>query len=144
MKYAGYPQVPGTCAGLDATAIARVEAFMALAVGAFALKDAGLLENLFHPGGDPRGRKNSREFDQALMDGGDTIINWTAMPYTEPNWKIMKTLQHHPPPTVWVDVMLNDGNRDYDYFFALAPIESGELRSCYYIDRVRSRKGRKP
>ncbi len=63
-----------------------------------------------------RGRKNSREFDESLMDGGDKVRGWSARPYTEPDWDIMRMLQHHPPPSVWIDVTLNDGTRDYPIY----------------------------
>jgi hypothetical protein len=132
--------VAGSCIDLDAADVEQVTAFLAAATRAFALKDVGLLETLSHPGGDPQGRRNSREFDQSLMVGGDTIQRWAARPYMEPKWRIMREFQHHPPPTIWVDVTLNDGKRDYPYCFALAPGEGGKLLSCYYIDRVRRRK----
>jgi hypothetical protein len=134
------PQVVGTCNDLDAAAVERVTEFMAEVVRAFTLGDAVMLEALSHPGDDPRSRKNSREFDQSLMDGGDKVQSWSARPYTEPKWSIMRMLQHHPPPSVWIDVTLNDGKRDYPICFALAPDADGTLRSCYYIDREQPRK----
>ena len=74
------------------------------------------------------------------MENGDTVRSWSARPYTEPMWSIMRKMQHYPPPSIWIDVTLNDGTRDYPYCFALAPDADGALRSCYYIDRVRRRK----
>ena len=133
-------EATGQCIDLDGTAVDQVKTFMAAAARAFAIRDAGLLELLAHSGGDPQGRKNSRDFNQSLMDGGDTVKSWSAQPYTEPKWSIMRTRQHHPPPAIWVDVILSDGTRDYPYCFALASSEDGQLLSCYYIERIRRRK----
>ena len=69
------------------------------------------------------------------MNGGDKVQNWSARPYTEPKWDMMRMFQYYPPPSVWVDVVLNNGKRDYDYCIVLAPDANGTLRSCYYIDR---------
>ena len=38
--------------------------------------------------------------------------------------------------------MLDDGRRQTEYCFALAPTEDGGLKSCY-IDRVKKNRGRK-
>jgi len=137
------PEVIGTCHDLDIADVGRVRAFMAKVVRAFALADAAILDAMSHPGGDPRGQSNSREFDQSLMDGGDKVRSWSARPYTEPKWRIMRTLRHHPPPSIWIDVTLNDGTRDYPYCFACAPDADGVLRSCYYVDRERRKPKRK-
>jgi hypothetical protein len=69
------------------------------------------------------------------MDGGDRVRSWTAKRYTKPDWEVMEHSDFHPAPTVWIDVILNNGSRDYEIFFALAPGMDGELRSCYYVDK---------
>jgi hypothetical protein len=132
----------GACHDLDAADVERVTAFMAAVTRAFELADPDLLEALSHEGGDPRGRRNSYEFNRSLMEGGDKVRSWSARPYTEPKWSIMRTLRHHPPPSIWIDVTLNDGVRDYPYCFACATDADGVLRSCYYVDRERRRKSR--
>jgi hypothetical protein len=83
--------VAGSCQDLDAADVVRVTAFMAEVIRAFALGAAALLEPLSHPSADPRDNRNDREFDQGLMDGGDKVTSWSARPYTEPNWEIMRT-----------------------------------------------------
>jgi hypothetical protein len=129
------PEACGACHGLGSADVERVVAFMGDVIRAFELADPALLETLSHPGGDPRGRRNSFEFNKSLMAGGDKVRGWSARPYTEPDWEIMQILQHHPPPTIWIDVTLNNGQGDYPLCFACAPDENGVLRSCYYVDR---------
>ena len=113
----------------------RAKAFMDKVIHAFEIADAMALEDLSHPGDDPRGRKNSIEFNKSLMEGGDKVQSWSARPYSEPDWEIMEHLKHHPPPTVWIEVTLHDGQREYPLVFACAPDEKGDLKSCYYVDR---------
>jgi hypothetical protein len=127
--------VRSECRDLQPNDVERVRAFMAAVVQAFEAADAGALEALRHAGGDPLGRKNSFEFNQSLMKGGDKVRSWSAKPYSEPKWEIMRSLRHHPSPTVWIDVTLHDGRRDYAYCFACSPNYEGALRSCYYVDR---------
>jgi hypothetical protein len=133
----------GICHDLAPPDVERVMAFMAAVTRAFQLADPDLLEALGHEGGDPRGRRNSYEFNQTLMENGDKVHNWSARPYTEPKWSIMRTFRHHPPPSIWIDVTLNDGTRDYPYCFACAPDEDGVLRCCYYVDREPRKSKRK-
>jgi len=132
----------GTFRDLDTTDIARVTTFMAAVSRGFELADPDILETLSHKGGDPQGRRNSYEFNQSLMKGGDKVRSWSARAYTEPKWRIMRTLQHHPPPSIWIDVTLNNGTRDYPYYFACAPNAGGVLLSCYYVDREPRRKSK--
>jgi hypothetical protein len=143
MSEVAKPSGPGgSYHDLDAADVERVTAFMAAVIRAFERTDPDLLEALSHEGGDPQGRRNSYEFNQGLMEGGYKVRSWSARPYTEPKWSIMRTLRHHPPSTIWIDVTLNDGTRDYPYCFACAPDADGVLRSCYYVDRERRRRSR--
>ena len=75
-------------------------------------------------GASESGQRNTFDYNQGLMEGGDRIVSWSASPYKEPRWSIMKLYQHHPEPTVWVLVMLDDGRRQTEYCFALAPTET--------------------
>lgn len=120
---------------LTSSEITAAEEFMGHVEAAFENKDANLLERLSHAGGDPRGIKNTIEYNQNLMNGGDRVKSWTAKRYERPDWDYLKTNDFYPEPTVWVDVVLNNGSGDYFIFFALAPNAEGDLRSCYYIDK---------
>jgi hypothetical protein len=131
---ANTPQ-PAPAAQLAPADAERAAAFMAKLTQAFEVADATVLKDLSHPGDEPRDRQNTLEFNQSLMDGGDKVQAWTARPYSEPDWEIMEHLRFHPPPTIWIDVTLHDGKREYPLFFACAPDESGDLKSCYYVDR---------
>lgn len=130
----------GTCHDLATADAKLVKAFMAAVTRAFEGADPDLLDALSHEGGDPKSRRGSYEFMQLLMKRGDKVQSWSARPYTEPKWTIMRTSQFHPPPSIWIDVTLNDGKRDYGIFFSLAPDADGALRSCYYVARTRERK----
>jgi len=139
------PESQGICENLDSGDEQRVREFMTKITYAFSVANPDILELLSHEGADERDRKNSFDFNQSLMNGGDKVYAWSARPYSEPKWSIMRTVQHHPPPSIWVDVTLNNGKRNYPYCFALALDSTNELRSCYYIERVRSRESkRKP
>jgi hypothetical protein len=127
--------VPGTCTDLGPQDRELVKSFMEAVVQAFAKGDAAALQVLDHPGEDQRGQKNSLEFNQSLMEGGDKVIAWAARPYSEPNWDIMKSKRHDPQPTIWIDVTLNNGKRDYPIYFACSPNQEGLLRACHYVDR---------
>lgn len=132
----------GVCHKLDAADVKRVTAFMAAVTRAYKLAEPDLLDALTHEEEDLRSRQSTKGFMRSLMEGGDKVRTWSARPYTEPAWSIMRTSQLHPPPSVWVDVMLNNGKRDYPIFFAVAPDEKGFLRSCYYIDRVKPQRSK--
>ena len=136
------PDGGGVCHKLDAVDAKRVTAFMAAVTRAYKLAESDLLDALTHDGQDVRARQSTKEFRQSLMEGGDKVQTWSARPYTEPAWSIMRTSQLHPPPSVWIDVTLNNGKRDYPIFFAVAPDEKGRFRSCYYIDRVKPNKSK--
>ena len=112
-----------------------VNEFMASVILAFSNKSPQSLEDLSHLGDSERDIKNNLEFARTLMDGGDRVQSWTARPYSEPNWEIMEISKFFPEPTIWIDVTLNDGNRNYPFFFALAPNSANQLRSCYYVAR---------
>jgi hypothetical protein len=120
---------------LSADETTRVQEFMDKVIRAFNSADVVALEDLSHPGDDPRGRANSIEFNKSLIAGGDRVKSWSARPYSDPDWDIMKHMRFHPPPTVWIDVILNDGKRDYPLAFACSPDDNGVLRTCYYVDR---------
>lgn len=113
----------------------RARDFMAQVTSAFEARNPQALEQLAHPGGDPRGRENTIKFNQSLMDGGDRVKSWTAKRYSKPDWEYLEDKDFYPAPTVWIDVILNDGSRDYEIFCALAPGTDGEFRSCYYVDK---------
>ena len=127
--------VPGTCEGLGLQDVERVKSFMETVVQAFAKADAAALQALDHPSEDPRGQKNSLEFNQSLMKGGDKVVTWMARPYSGPDWEIMKSKRHDPQPTVWIDVTLNKGQRDYPIYFVCSPNQEGLLRTCHHVDR---------
>jgi hypothetical protein len=128
-------EASGVCQGLSSEDVASVGLFMAAAIRAFELADPAIIEALFHPGFPPRSRQSAFDFNKLLMTGGDKVRSWSARPYTEPAWGVMRRNRHHPPPTIWIDVTLNDGKRDSSYYFACAPDEEGALRSCYYVLR---------
>lgn len=113
----------------------RAGDFMAKVTSAFEARNPQALEELSHPWDDPRGRENSIKYAQGLMDGGDRVKSWIAKRYAKPDWEYLEDNDFHPAPTVWIDVVLNDGSRDYEIFFALAPAPDGEFRSCYYVDK---------
>ena len=74
------------------------------------------------------------------MEGGDRIVSWSASPYREPRWSIMKLYQHHPEPTVWCSVMLDDGRRQTEYCSRSRRPRRRPQESCYYIDRVKKNR----
>jgi hypothetical protein len=113
----------------------RARDFMAKVTSAFEMRDAEALEQLAHPGDEPRDRENTIEYNRSLMDGGDRVKSWTAKRYAKPDWEVLEHRDFSPAPTVWIDVVLNDGSRDYEIFYALAPGTDGEYRSCYYVDK---------
>jgi hypothetical protein len=76
------------------------------------------------------------------MDDGNKVRTWSARPYTEPTWEIMRTRQHYPPPSIWIDVTLNDGKTDDTENYFVSPDEKGALRACYCIDRVKPQKSK--
>jgi hypothetical protein len=127
--------ITSTCEGLDAADVQRAAEFMASVIHAFQTADPSALASLDHAGGDPRGQKNSYDFNQSLMKRGDKVRAWTARPYTEPDWEVMSYLRHHPSPSVWIDVTLNNGEGDYPICFVCSPDAEGRLRTCYYVDR---------
>jgi hypothetical protein len=128
-------KISGTCEGLGPSDVELVTLFVQEVIRAFEIADPFALEALYHPGGDPRGQKNSFEFNRSLMEGGDQVRAWSARPYSEPPWDIMRLFRHHPTPTIWIDVTLNDGNRDYPLYFACSSNKDRVLRACYYVDR---------
>ena len=97
---------------------------MQAAAQAFEDKNPHALAAMQHAGASESGQRNTFDYNQGLMEGGDRIVSWSASPYKEPRWSIMKLYQHHPEPTVWVLVMLDDGRRQTEYCFALAPTET--------------------
>ena|SRR5215204_1047490 len=129
------PKIAGICENLDATAAQQATEFMASVIHAFEVADPSALQSLDHKGGDPRGRKNSYDFNQSLMKRGDKVRAWSARPYTEPKWDVMRYLRHHPTPSVWIDVTLNNGEGDYPICFICSPDSEDRLRTCYYVDR---------
>ena len=84
---------------------------MQAAAQAFEDKNPHALAAMQHAGASESGQRNTFDYNQGLMEGGDRIVSWSASPYKEPRWSIMKLYQHHPEPTVWVLVMLDDGRR---------------------------------
>ena len=134
------PDISITFDGLDAGQQQAVTRFMQAAAQAFEDKNPHALAAMQHAGASESGQRNTFDYNQGLMEGGDRIVSWSASPYKEPRWSIMKLYQHHPEPTVWVLVMLDDGRRQTEYCFALAPTEDGGLKSCYYIDRVKKNR----
>jgi hypothetical protein len=134
-KTMSVPEINGQCEGLDAPDVERVTTFMSGVIQAFESCDPFALEKLSHVGGDPRGRKNTFEYRKLLMEGGDKVRAWVARPYSEPKWGIMRSLRHHPNPAIWIEVTLNDGQRDNRVCYACSLNEQGALRICYYVDR---------
>lgn len=122
-------------------AIAR---FVAEAARALASADPAQLDRLSHPGNSEQGQRNATEFHRLLVERGYRIVRWTARPYAEPAWKIMREYRFSPDPVYWVDAVLDDGrgSPEYEMFFALAPTGTGELRSCYYVPRPAGGRGR--
>ena len=92
----------------------RARDFMAKVTSAFEARNPQTLEDLSHPWDDPRGRENTIKFNQSLMDGGDRVKSWTAKRYSKPDWEYLEDKDFYPAPTVWIDVVLNDGSRDYE------------------------------
>ena len=105
------PQISITFDGLDAGQQQAVTRFMQAAAQAFEDKNPHALAAMQHAGASESGQRNTFDYNQGLMEGGDRIVSWSASPYKEPRWSIMKLYQHHPEPTVWVLVMLDDGRR---------------------------------
>ena len=112
-----------------------VTQFMAGVIKAFTDCKAAQVVKLTHKGQEKASAKSDREFTQGLMNGGDRVVAWHAKKYRQPNWDVMSYLDFYPKPTVWIDVTLHDGNREYPYVFALAPASDNRLLRCYYVDR---------
>jgi len=129
------PRIAGSMKGLSPADVERVNGFMERVIRAFEVADPNALQEMEHPGGDPRGTRNTFEFNKSLMGGGDKVRSWSAQPYSEPDWEIMEILRFQPPPTIWIEVTLHDGKREYPLAFACLADEEGFLRSCYYVDR---------
>ncbi len=129
------PRIAGTVKGLSPTDVERVNGLMNKIVRAFDTADPVALQETEHSGGDPRGAENTFDFNKSLMDGGDKVRSWSACPYSEPDWEIMKDLRFQPHPTIWIEITLHDGKREYPLAFACAADEKGVLRSCYYAER---------
>jgi hypothetical protein len=130
----------GVCHELDAADVKRVTAFMAELTRAYELADPDLVDALTHEGEDPDFRQAGKDLTWMLMDDGNKVRTWSARPYTEPTWEIMRTRQHYPPPSIWIDVTLNDGKTDDTENYFVSPDEKGALRACYCIDRVKPQK----
>ena len=114
----------------------QVAAFMEKLIQGFNAADAEAVEDgLSHPGGDPRGRTNTIKFNQSLMDGGDRVKSWSARRWTEPDWDVMRYMRFHPQPTIWIDVALFNGKREYPLAFSCSPDGNGVLKVCHYVDR---------
>jgi hypothetical protein len=127
-------KIAGTVQKLTPVVAERVDAFMSKVIHAFEIGEPVALQALEHPGCDPRTRKNSLDFNKSLMAGGDKVRSWSARPYSEQEWKIMKDLRRHPSPTIWVVITLHDGKREYPLAFACSPNNEGDLGSCHYVD----------
>ncbi len=132
----------GVCRELDVADVKRVRAFMAELTRFYELADPELLDALTHEGEDPDSRQGSKDLTWLLMDDGYKVRTWSARPYTEPTWDIMQKIQHYPPPSIWIDVTLNDGKTDDTENYFVAPDEKGVLRACYCIDRVKPKKSK--
>jgi hypothetical protein len=132
----------GVCHELDAADVKRVTAFMAALTRAYELADPDLVDALGHKGEDARSRQGTKDLAWLLMDDGNKVRTWSARPYTEPTWEIMRTQQHYPPPSIWIDVTLNDGKKDDLQCYFVSPDEKGVLRACYCIDRVKPKKSK--
>src|SRR5262245_19590777 len=132
----------GVCHNLDATDVKRVTAFMAALTRAFKVADPDLVDALAHEGEDPDSRQAGKDLTWMLMDDGNKLRTWSARPYTEPTWEIMRTQQHYPPPSIWSDVTLSDGKKDDLGRYFVAPDGKGVLRVCYCIDRAKPPKSK--
>jgi hypothetical protein len=130
----------GTCHDLTDDDAKRVSSFMATLSNIFERANTDLLDALNHGGRDPESRRSLHEFIQMLIRAGDKVRSWSARPYTEPKGGRFRTRQHHPPPSIALDVTLNNGKRDYGIYIALAPDSNGVLLSCHEVNRVEPRK----
>ena len=50
------------------------------------------------------GERNSREFIVGLIISGLRVVRWTAKPFSEPNWPVLKRVMLWPEPVFWIDV----------------------------------------
>ena len=64
-----------------------------------------------------------------------TIVSWRARPFSPPDTPYYKTHKFDPEPTIWIEVLLNDGKRDIEANFVCSPDDEGVLKACHWVDR---------
>lgn len=132
------PEIQSSCKGLSESQEESARAFTDRVIEIFEKGKIWDFREIHfnHCPDDLRNDSTCINFHMALCENErKRVVSWNARPFSPPDTPYYENHRYNPEPTIWIEVILNDGKRDIEANFVCSPDDDGELRACHWIAR---------